>query len=243
MCTLIAMWRMFDEAPLVLAANRDERLDRPADPPAIMVHAGRQFIAPSDRAAGGTWLGFNDAEAFVGITNRHLAVKPNASRSRGLLVLDALAAGTAEEIDASLSALDVSPYSGFHLFVADRTEAFIFWSDGAVLNRIVLTPGITIVTERSFGAAPTSREQLIRERVGAPAVPPDDRALIGILSTRAEISFEGINVSVPEIGYGTRSSTILRLGPRPREVRMLHADGPPDRTPFSDLKRLLELLP
>jgi uncharacterized protein with NRDE domain len=242
MCTLIAMWRLFEDAPLVLAANRDERLDRPSSPPELHRHRGRRFVAPSDRAAGGTWLGLNEAEAFVGITNRHLAAKPNASRSRGLLVVDALASGSAREIDAALSRLDVSPYSGFHLFFADRRDAFVLWSDGARLHRIVLSPGITVVTERSYDAAPTAREDLIRARIGSPRDPPDDRTLIDILSTRAEVGFEGINVSVPEIGYGTRSSTIVHLGAAPGGARMLHADGPPDRAPFADQRHLLELL-
>jgi uncharacterized protein with NRDE domain len=232
MCTLIGMWRMFDDTPLIVAANRDERLDRPSLPPVLRELGGRRFLAPTDLSAGGTWLGFNDAETFVGITNRHLAVKEGPVRSRGLLVIDALAAGSARQIDRSVASLDPSLYSGFHLFFADRADAFIVWSDGAHLNRIALAPGIAIVTERSFGAAPTQREDLIRDRVAALRLPPDDRALIELLSTRAEIGFEGINVSVPDLGYGTRSSTILRLGPSPSDARFLHADGPPDRAPF-----------
>ena len=240
MCTLIAMWRTFDGVPLLVAANRDERLARPAAPPSLLERNGRRFIAPTDLAAGGSWLGLNDAETFVGITNRHLAIKPNALRSRGLLVLDALAAGEAKEIDALLSRLDITPYAGFHLFFADRANAYVHWSDGENLHRIILRPGITIITERSFGAAPTTREALIDERIGGLGAPPDDESLIELLSTRAEVGFEGINVSVPELGYGTRSSTILRLGPEPGEVRFLFADGPPDRTPFSDQSLLVE---
>jgi hypothetical protein len=157
-------------------------------------------------------------------------------------VLDALASGSAKEIDASLSSLDVSPYSGFHLFFADRDHAFVLWSEGERLHRVALSPGVTIVTERSFGAAPTNREQLIRDRMGTPSAPPDDRSLIELLSTRAEIGFEGVNVSVPGLGYGTRSSTIVRLGSAHGDVRLLHADGPPDRTPFVDQRALVERL-
>ena len=35
MCTLTLAWRAFEDAPVALAANRDEALDRPAEPPAI----------------------------------------------------------------------------------------------------------------------------------------------------------------------------------------------------------------
>lgn len=42
------------ESPLVIAANRDERLDRPASGPTRW--AGEKFFAPRDEQAGGTWL-------------------------------------------------------------------------------------------------------------------------------------------------------------------------------------------
>ncbi len=242
MCTLIGMWRMFERAPLVVAANRDERLDRPSAAPSLREAHGRRMIAPTDLSAGGTWLGLNDVETFVGITNRHLAFKPDAQRSRGLLVLDALAAGSAAEIDDAFSQLDVRPFAGFHLFVADRRHAVVLWSDGVVLHRVSLAPGLTIVTERSFDAAPTTREALIRDRLGAPASAPDDRALIELLATRADNGFDGVNVLVHEHRYGTRSSTILRLGADAGDVQLLHADGPPDRTPFLDQRRLLDAL-
>ena len=242
MCTLIGMWRMFEDAPLIVAANRDERLDRPAAPPSLREQNGRRFICPTDLSAGGTWLGLNDAETFVGITNRHLSVKVDALRSRGLLVLDALASGSAKEIDAAFASLDVAPYSGFHLFFADRTDAYVLWSDGVELHRIALAPGVAIITERSFAAAPTTREELIRSKVRALDGAPDDSSLVELLSTRADIGFEGINVSVPELRYGTRSSTILRLGSQRGDVHLLHADGPPDRAPFADQRPLLESL-
>lgn len=242
MCTLIAMWRTTEEVPLVVAANRDEKLDRPAAPPSLRRLNGRRFVAPTDLTGGGTWLGFNDAETFVGITNRHFATKRGPLRSRGLLVLDTLAAGSAREIDRALSDLDVAPYAGFHLFFADRRDAFVLWTEGERLHRIVLRPGVLIMTERSFGAAPTTREQAIRERITRLSAPPDDPTLIALLSTRAEVGFEGINVSVPAYGYGTRSSTILRLGAAPGDVRYLHAEGPPDRAPFVDQAEQLRQL-
>lgn len=239
MCTLILVWRAFEETPVLVAANRDEKLDRPAEGPTIRSHRGRRFVAPTDLSAGGTWLGVNDTETFVGITNRFIGEKRAHVRSRGLLVLDALAAGDARTIDAELGAMDPAPYDGFHLLFADREAAFVLWSDGSELHRIVLSPGITVLTERSFGAAETEREALIRRLLNAPEQAPSDDDLKALLATRVADGFESVEVSVPEHGYGTRSSTIYRLGRSTGDARLLHASGPPSRTAFEDLSDLL----
>ena len=36
MCTVIVAWQCFADAPLVVAANRDELLARPSDPPLLL---------------------------------------------------------------------------------------------------------------------------------------------------------------------------------------------------------------
>jgi uncharacterized protein with NRDE domain len=62
--------RVWPEAPLVVAANRDEALDRPSGPPRRYPLGERSVLAPEDKVGGGTWLGVNDQGLFVGITNR-----------------------------------------------------------------------------------------------------------------------------------------------------------------------------
>ena len=70
MCTLIALFRCFDGAPLVVAANRDEFHDRPAEGPALRWTEAGAIVAPHDVRAGGTWLGLNAAGVFAAVTNR-----------------------------------------------------------------------------------------------------------------------------------------------------------------------------
>ena len=55
---------------LVLAANRDEYLDRAAEKPTLRRSGNRTVLAPRDLQAGGTWLGLNDAKLFAALTNR-----------------------------------------------------------------------------------------------------------------------------------------------------------------------------
>jgi hypothetical protein len=157
-----------------------------------------------------------------------------------LLVLDALAAGGAAAVDRALSALDPAAYDGFHLVAVDRRFGVIVWNDGVRVHRVEMSPGVTILTERSFGAGPTRRIARIEQSVEPWRAAPSDAELIELLSARDPDGFEGINVSVPAIGYGTRSSSIVRL--TGDGARMLHADGPPDKTPFVDLADLVGAL-
>ncbi len=70
MCTLLVATRRWPGTPLLIAANRDEHLQRPAAPPSSRRVGSRRIFAPTDLRAGGTWMGLNDAGLFVAITNR-----------------------------------------------------------------------------------------------------------------------------------------------------------------------------
>ncbi|MGH7927508.1 MAG: NRDE family protein, partial [Candidatus Binatia bacterium] len=69
MCTLALFFDVFDGYPLLVAANRDERYDRPAMPPGLIA-ANPRIMAGKDLRAGGTWLGVNEHGLLVGILNR-----------------------------------------------------------------------------------------------------------------------------------------------------------------------------
>lgn len=231
MCTLIVATNWFAGAPLIVAANRDERLDRPARPP--FVWPDRGILAPQDEEAGGTWLGLNRHGVFVGITNRHLVERDPARRSRGDIVLQALEHETAKLAFDALSKLDASRENGFHLVMADRDGAYLVWGDGRDLTATTLEPGIHLLTERSFDAAPTGREPLLRNRLDdlARDPAPDDDTLRSLLALQVQGGhFDDVTVHVPSLGYGTRSATIVRL--EDGGTRVLHADGPPTSTPF-----------
>ncbi len=233
MCTLIVATRVWSEVPLLVAANRDELGERPASPPRVSRRGGISALAPRDEKAGGTWIGLNGAGLFAGITNRQGAARDPGRRSRGLLVRDALACSSVAAAAESAARWPPDTHNGFHLVVAGVDEAELVWGDGLEVQRRVLPPGIHVVTERSFGAAPTAREARLREIAGelAAGPAPADETLRRILSEHAEEPFEGICVHLPVIGYGTRSSTVLRLG---GAAAYLHAEGPPCQADFED---------
>lgn len=243
MCTIVAAVQVWPERPLVIAANRDEALGRPATGPEVWAAgevAERRVLAPRDLQAGGTWLGVNDRDLFVGITNRRSFADPQR-RSRGELVFAALGADDHADARARILELDPSEYNPFHLLFADRRGAAIVWSDGAQMHALALGPGIHWITERSFDAAPTERhatltgwadqlagggpptvdtwQALLADHQPGPATPVPDA-----------VALDGICVHADPLVYGTRSSTLVELGPA--SLRFFHAIGRPCEVPL-----------
>ncbi|MBR0678152.1 NRDE family protein, partial [Roseomonas alkaliterrae] len=88
MCTVIVLRRPHHPWPLLLAANRDERLDRPWDPPAAWWPESPGLIGGRDRSAGGTWMALGPGGVVAAVLNRPGSLGPEAGkRSRGELPL------------------------------------------------------------------------------------------------------------------------------------------------------------
>jgi uncharacterized protein with NRDE domain len=246
MCTIIAAVQMWPGRPLVIAANRDEALNRPATEPRVWAAgevADRRVLAPRD-VRGGTWLGVNDAGLFVGITNRR-AHTDSDRRSRGELVLEALGAEHHEAARARITKLSARDYNPFPLLLADRHGASVVWSDGERLHELELARGIHWITERSFGPALSGRHELLTrhaERLAAgPA--PDLEGWRSILADHGPhgrpgplaIRVDSVCVHARPVNYGTRSSTVLELGDGRDELRFFHAAGRPCDRPLVEL--------
>ena len=91
MCTVVVLIRPAHAWPLVLAANRDEMLNRAWDPPAGHWPDRPGIIAGRDRSGGGTWMGVNRDGVVAAVLNRPGSLGPAAGkRSRGELPLLAL---------------------------------------------------------------------------------------------------------------------------------------------------------
>src|SRR4029078_4979612 len=117
MCTLAIYVRQFAEFPVVVAANRDEFLARPATSPLLLSNAPR-IVGGQDLLAGGTWLGISEHGVVAGLLNRRTADAPlEGKRSRGLLMLDTLAAPSAATAVETLGATDPTTYNAFTLLV------------------------------------------------------------------------------------------------------------------------------
>jgi uncharacterized protein with NRDE domain len=237
-CTLLIASHVFDDSPLYLASNRDERLDRPASGPVVWNHRSPPLVAPRDEQEGGTWLGVNADGVLSAITNRFGSGRDAAKRSRGELVLIALQASTAGDAAETIAALPAEDFNPFHLALADADSAHVVWTDEKALHHEVLPPGMHVITERSFGAAENGRADRLRRRLDAldETGSLSRESLTELLRERRVDDLDCTCVLVPEMNYGTRSSALVDLGESPR---FLFSEGPPCEADYEDYSILL----
>lgn len=242
MCTLALAWRVDRRWPIVVAANRDERLGRPSEGWAVRAGpAGKpRLAAPRDVRAGGTWIGLSSRAVFAGVTNYHAPVEwyPDlARRSRGELVGLALAAPGAAAAREALRDADPARWNPFHLVVADARDAFLWWYDGERSALVDLAPGLHVVTERSpEGTCP--RGDLVRARWPLDASVPRLRELLTVHAPPAE----GATCIHRDPEYGTRSSAVLRVTGEVGTSELYAADARPCLAPLEDRSEVLAAL-
>lgn len=241
MCTLIIAWQVLADAPVAVAANRDEALDRPATPPQV-TDGDPAIVAPRDEEAGGTWIGYNARGLLVGLSNRWTDADLAGERSRGQLVIDLLGAPTADDAASLVEELvEADAYQPFNLVVADADAAVVFEWDGA-LRVAELTPGVHAVLNAGWDdrftavdgrdevvAAQVERTHQVRRRLAV----SDGEAAEAWLDRAADVLADhDAGVCVHEDGYGTRSSSLIALYPDGRATYRF-ADGPPCETAFA----------
>ena len=253
MCTLIVMHRQVPGVPLVVAANRDEYLDRLAAPPALWDLSPddsnqNTILAPRDLRAGGTWLGLNSNNVFAALTNRPVPTPDATRRSRGHLVLDALGYASAGKAAAAFESLRSDQYNPFNLLIADLNEAFTVVCNNGAVRVEKLEAGVHVIGNAEPNDAVHPKTN--RVRVAAEAL--TSHSSIQILDGLADLcrSHEGTESKIGPLGatcvhvdgYGTRSSILLRLGEDAEQNELLHAEGAPCAHPYEDSTALLHEL-
>lgn len=241
-CTLVIAWQVFPDTPIAVAANRDELLDRPSNPPARL-DSDPVIVAPQDVDAGGTWIGYNEHGVFVAITNRWVETDLAGDRSRGLLVRDALRHETAEDAARFVEReAEDHEFDGFNLVVADERAAVLLeW--GGRLSVRNFDPGVHVVV--NVGAdgdffVPSHRPEVSEQQAeNAAAVrtalqpEPGERAGTWLERAAGVISDHEYGVCVHHDHFGTRSSSLLTLGPEGATYRF--APGPPCETDYGQV--------
>lgn len=122
--------------PLVIAANRDEFLNRPTLPlRPWQTASGQPIISGRDLRAGGTWLGLTPGGRVAFLTNVREANAQAAPRSRGDLVTRWLEeSGDASEF-ARVVKKASADYGGFNLVLGDFQSNTWMW----LTNRFAAT--------------------------------------------------------------------------------------------------------
>jgi uncharacterized protein with NRDE domain len=221
MCVL-AMWLGGDRAALIVAANRDES---PRAPP--LPRRSSRVIAGRDLESGGTWLGINRHGLFIAVTNRKTPIRTPASLSRGLLTLETLRCRKLPCVEGIVERrVRDHAIAGFNLVAVVEGQGLCLHYDGT-LRRMPFGAGVHVVSSDRDLDDPSMAEKRAADRI---AGVPDEETLKKFLA-----SHDGDRpVCKHGEGYGTVSSTILI--DRGDGFRMLHADGPPCRTPFAVIR-------
>ncbi|MEP7025048.1 MAG: NRDE family protein [Actinomycetota bacterium] len=169
MCLLVALSRMVDGAPLVVAANRDEYYQRPAKVIDVLRDGGPpggepRILGGRDLAAGGTWLAVNAGGVLAGLTNQPAGGRDPAKRTRGELPLMFAAYPDAATAVAQVCArLDPADYNPCWLLVGDRDTLFSVGLAGGPRPVVQELPPGRYVLENVPLGAPSAKA----DRVGA----------------------------------------------------------------------------
>jgi uncharacterized protein with NRDE domain len=247
-CLLVVAFRILPGTPLLIGANRDEFLNRPADSMAILHPAGPRQLGGRDHQAGGTWLALNEHGVFAGLTNQPLGEDRDPTRrSRGELPLALTAGADARRGSAEFVAQHrPADYNGSWLLTGDRDALFFIDFTGSTEPRAeALPPGLYVLENRPWGEASPKADRVSRAMTRSNDI---DHAMTTLQHVLADHAAAG--PSEPEgprsssncvhlDGYGTRSSCILRCDEDTTvPPRLWVADGPPCEAPFVDLSRL-----
>jgi uncharacterized protein with NRDE domain len=239
MCLVAVLWRLVPDAPLIVAANREEAYDRPGTPPQL-VQGDVSFVGGLDPRAGGTWLGVNKFGVLVAVTNGPKSKPPAEPRSRGLLVRDVLASRTASDAaNRAARELDSKRYAGCNLVCADQETLHVLHA-GDWLRSLPLPPGIHVLTT---GLVNNGADRRIAHSMAWLKSQPHESAKAWVPALQQLCGQTG-NEEYPPIcirgkDRGTVSSSVAVLRSRLEDSGYWHAQGPPDVTPYEDMSQLL----
>ena len=123
MCLILFAYQHHSHYPLVLAANRDERFDRPTRA-AQFWPEDPNLLAGKDLEAGGTWMGITRGGRFAAVTNFRGHPTVTGVLSRGRLCSDFLQSNSSSGAYAEQVIRQADQYAGFNLLVNDGNDFF-----------------------------------------------------------------------------------------------------------------------
>jgi uncharacterized protein with NRDE domain len=254
-CLLIALFGVVPDVPLLIAANRDEMYQRPADPITVLRATQPRILGGRDELAGGTWLAVNEHGVAAGLTNQPTGARDPAKRSRGELPLAFAAYPDARTAVTQVCArLDPAAYNPCWMLVGDRHALFSVEVSGGHRAAVEELPPGRYVLGNAPLRQPSARLQRVaglvaaldgagldgaagRVEAGLAAVLRDHQPATGPepdgpggWARPAELSAACVHTE----RYGTRSAMIVSVG-QAGEPRVSVAAGPPCVTPLLDV--------
>jgi uncharacterized protein with NRDE domain len=241
MCLLALFFRVVEDAPVVAGANREEFYNRGGEPPQIL-SGPYPAVAGVDPLAGGTWFGVNERGVFVAVTNRPKSDLPAKPRSRGLLARELLGCVSATAaIEQAARELDQGGYAGCNLVCADQESAAVIHG-GDWLRIRPLPPGLHVLTSHDVNDASDRRLGHALWWLSQRSYACAEECMIALKELCAQRENGGPPMCIRGERSGTVSSSIVALRSPLARSSYLHAQGPPDRTPYVNYSHLLEQL-
>ncbi|HEY6235601.1 MAG TPA: NRDE family protein [Candidatus Elarobacter sp.] len=238
MCTVLVLLRPEHPWPLIVAANRDERLDRAFQAPGRWWDDAPDVVAGRDVLGGGSWFGVNDDGVVATIVNGMHRLGPlDGKTSRGELVLRALRAPDAAAAARAAGALAPDRYRGFTLLLADRRAAFAVASDERSVRVARLAPGHHMITPEGCDVATSPRYAAhfaaFRDARAPEPATGDWTAWTELLRRADDDDPHRAMTVAAGAELGTVCSTLLALpAARSAPPAMRFANGPPTRVPY-----------
>ncbi len=257
MCTIVVFKDLFAGHPLVVAANRDELLDRPSAGPNMRDWDAKIF-APKDLQRGGTWNGINGYGLFAGLTNRKSVTSVRGRQSRGDLVMQALRHTMAKSAFQDLMSYKGTNFNGFHLVLGDRQDLYLLKGNGREIEGYRVDVPFLVVTNLGVNFYPDALSRLyepkrvqnisdkwlaLKKYVETHGPSPE---LLSLLLGIHDDDLDGTCINYPNQNYGTKSSSIIQLKAEADGDwwQYYHRERPaPDKHICSELFKLMMRLP
>ncbi|MGB9687707.1 NRDE family protein [Thermogutta sp.] len=240
MCILALQYQVAKDAPILVAHNREEALDRPSQPPRIQ--SGRpRVVCPVDRKAGGTWLGVNQHGLFVAVGNRPKRNVPLEPISRGILCRKLLGFTNARDAaQYAVEELSTGQYMGANYICADANFAAVVYG-GDEIRLVELPPGLHILTNGDINDPNDPRQEFVRRLLTLQRL--DSAVAFLAVASRTFARRCDANgkwgVVFSRGNFGTVSSTLLSLTKKTHHSILQYSAGPPDQVPYEDYSALL----
>jgi uncharacterized protein with NRDE domain len=216
MCLIALAYQVHAYFPLIVLANRDEFLERPARP-AHFWQDKPGILAGRDERAGGTWLGLTTNGRFAALTNhRDLRQPAVQGPSRGQLVVHAL--------EGVLEPTDERPMDGYNLIHGPvaalkyrtnilGTEEFLRPGIHGLSNALLNTPWPKVERLKDAFARlvrnPDPQPERLFDLLLDRSFAPVDRLPDTGLDVTRERELSPAFIAMP--GYGTRCSTLVMV--------------------------------
>jgi hypothetical protein len=240
MCLLAVQYQLVPDAPVLVAANREEFYERPTHPPSIQSGKPR-VLCGLDAQAGGTWLGVNQHGLVVGVCNRRRITPTFPSRSRGVLCRELLKSESAVHArDVAMDELSSGKYDGASYVCVDAESGWVVHG-GDEINAVELFEGLNIIANGDVNDPRDSRVDMARRLLTLHTLdsPVKFLAVASKVFARPPSPPGRPSIVIRDKDRGTVSSTLIALGKKPRDAIYQYAAAAPDKARYEDFSPLL----